>query len=437
VISKERASPKPYPTPLQRAAAVARGVAGGVVRPLCPAGLGRGKARSGRRWKQVVAAAAVLWSLEARLSTRASAAETNLHVVLRYAVDASVRGCWDEAQFRRSVAQRIGYDPFREDASLDVRIHVGGTELAVDGLVEWRKANGVLMGERRFIAKDGDCVKLLTEMSFATGLQIELLRPKAPAGVGASTVASGGVPIPSSAPIPSVAAAPPASVATAAAPSPTAQPAAAPPSFTPHPSGPSASASQPNIASEHSSAIHPREKTSDEGVAAAPKASPRWPMWVGIGPSLAWRLSPAVTADARLFLGIQRNDLSLEIGTEVSYPSTERRWDGSGFRQMLVGGTLALCRHQQSFSACALGRASQVRVYGLGVDRPRSPNGFVAQAGLRLAATMELGSAWFLAAHLDGLGLLTPSTVVLNQAAAWKMPRLGGLAGIELLARFR
>jgi hypothetical protein len=414
-----------------------RSVAGKVARPLSPAALGRGKARAGGRWQQVVTTAFVLWALDAQLSSSARAAETDLYVVLHYAVDTSMSGCWDETEFRLSVAHRIGYDPFHEEASLDVRIHVGGTAHAVDGLVEWRKANGLLMGERRFIAKDGNCVKLLTEMSFAVGLQIDLLRPKAPTGTGASAAARGGNPVPSSAPIASTVAAPPPSVATAASPPPTTPPAAAPLSVTPPPATPSASASKPDIVGKLSTAPRPREKAADEAEGVAAESPPRWLLWVGIGPSLAWRLSPAITADARLFLGIRRNDLSLEIGAEASYPSTERRWDGSGFRQMLVGGTLALCGHVQSFSACALGRASQIRVSGLGVDQPQSPNGFVAQAGLRLAATMELGGAWFVAAHLDGLGLLTPSTVVLNQAPVWEMPRLGALAGIDLLARFR
>ena len=60
----------------------------------------------------------------------------------------------------------------------------------------------------------------------------------------------------------------------------------------------------------------------------------------------------------------------------------------------------------------------------------------MAQAGLRLAATLELGDTWFAAAHLDGLGLLTPCTVELNRAVVWEMPRLGGLVGIDLAARF-
>ena len=151
---------------------------------------------------------------------------------------------------------------------------------------------------------------------------------------------------------------------------------------------------------------------------------------------MALNISPRVTADARLFLGVRRDRFSLEIGAEATYPSTDRRWDGSGFRYMLIGGTVALCGHRQRFAACALGRASQARATGLGVDRPHSPTGFLAHAGLRLAANFPLGTSWFIAARIEGLARLMSSTVVLNRVAVWEMPRLGGLAGLDLVARF-
>jgi hypothetical protein len=343
--------------------------------------------------------------------TPVRAAETELQVVLQYGVDASVRGCSDEAEFRRSVAHRIGYDPFRDDAPLNVRVRVGGAANAVDGHVEWRKANGMLMGERRFVAKDGNCAKLLTEMSFAVGLQIDLLRPKAPAPAG--TVAAG----------------------TAAG--------GAEARSTPGSGNTSVSAEQPATIKgsepNEKPSIATREKPS---VATEPKPetqawSPRWSMWLGGGPSLAWRLSPSLTADGRLFLGIRRGNLSLELGAEATYPSSERRWDGSGFRQHLVGGTLALCGHHAWFSACGLGRGNAVLVTGVGVDNPRSPAGFVVQAGGRLAASFPLHGDWCWGGHVDGVALLTPSRVVLNDARVWDMPRLGVLAGMDLMARFR
>jgi hypothetical protein len=363
--------------------------------------------RRTRRW-------AGLWGLPLLVCgwhDHAGAAENDLYVAANYAVDPSVRGCWDEDEFRRSVAHRIGYDPFREDAPINVRIHVGGSASAVDGHVEWRKANGLLMGERRFVAKDGNCAKLLTEMSFAVGLQIELLRPNAapaPAGPVARAPAATTSPPRTSSDGPSAA---------------TSAGATAPPPK-PAPEKPE----KPKA-----------EKTDEPREEPAPPSSgsPAWRAWLGLGPSLAWRLGPGVTSEARLFFAARRNDFSLEIAAEATYPSSERRWDGSGFRQYLAGGAVAVCRHHDWLSGCALGRASAVLVNGLGVDSPRSPSGVVAHAGVRLGAALPLGGPWLLAARLDGLVLLTSSKVVLNGAQVWDMPRLAGLAGVDLIVRFR
>jgi hypothetical protein len=382
------------------------------------------------RWrsKLLVVAAVGVATAPALPVRSAVAAEADFYVNLRYEIGASMERCWDEGEFRRSVAHRVGYDPFREDASITVLVRVGGTARAVDGRVEWRSANGTSMGERRFVARDGRCSRLLTEVSFAVSLQIELLRPKAPAGVGAVPAAGAGTAASASAAIPATVAAPPASTSPPVTSAPAPLPPATPPTAAPAP--------VPDLAT--------LKKTSRPSEEAAPKIeppaaddSPPWPMWVGIGPSMAWRISPGITADARLFLGVRRNDLSVEVGAEASYPSTERQWDGTGFRQSLIGGSAAVCGHRQAISACVLGKASQVRVAGLGVDQPRSPTGFVAQAGLRLAAARDLGESWFATAHIDALGLLVPCTITLSRAGVWDMPRLGALAGIELAARFR
>jgi len=341
-----------------------------------------------------------------------TAAENDLYVAIRYSIDDSTRGCWDENEFRRRVTQRIGYDPFREDAPVNVKVRVGGAPNAVDGSVEWRKANGALMGERRFVAKDGDCRDLLTEMTFSVGLQIELLRPKAVADTKAG-------PHPKEANPPDAAAG-------------TSTPSgrdffASPPTKGPTPPGP------PDRAEEKAAKD---TKSASPGTEPPSATASSWPIWIGIGPSVARGLSPAITADARLFLGIRQANVSLEMAGEATYPSTQSRWNHSGFRQTLVGGSLAVCGHLQWLSVCGLGRISEVRATGLGVTKPRSPTGFVAHAGLRIAGTISLGQTWSLAGHVDGLGLLTPSRVELNGGVVWEMPRLGALAGVDLVAFF-
>lgn len=328
------------------------------------------------------------------------AAEADFFITLEYAIDSSVRGCPNETEFRRTVVHQLGYDPFRDDALLSMVIRVGGSARAVNGQVDWRNESGKDMGQRRFLAKDGNCSNLLTEIGFAVALQIQLLRTTEPAEKRdtASTPAK-----------------------------PPNTDAAAPAALAPATPAPNLAASAPEQRENAGSRMEP-------GVA---QIYSRWPMWLGIGPSMAWGVSPSMTASARLFLGARRENMSIEIGAEANLPSTARQTDNSGFRQSLFGASAAICGHRHAISGCALGKVGQAQVSGFGVDQPRSAVGIVGQAGLRLAGTVKLGGPWFASAHLDGLGLLTPYTVELNQVEQWKMPRLSALAGIDLLARFR
>jgi len=354
----------------------------------------------GARWRSCLVAVACSGAVVLAFESRSSAQTTLApfyYVSLRYAAEGSAERCWDEVEFRRNVARAVGYDPFRADAAVTVRVHVGGSTALVDGGVEWRNANGASMGERRFLAKDGNCTKLLTEMSFAVGLQIQFLRSPAPATPSSAASPSGTSPS-----------------ATSASATPPSAP--APPPKTPQ-----------RQAAQDDAALEP----------AVPTTTVPWRMWVGAGPSLAWGVSPSLTGEGGFFFGVRRSDWSLELGAAGTLPVTEREPDGSGFRQNLIGGSTSLCGHRRALAACLLGQASQLRVSGLGVDKPRSPRALVVQAGLRLRAAWEISGPWSMTPHLDTLGLLTPRAVALNRVDVWEMPRLSVVVGIDVAARFR
>jgi hypothetical protein len=73
----------------------------------------------------------------------------------------------------------------------------------------------------------------------------------------------------------------------------------------------------------------------------------------------------------------------------------------------------------------------------LGVDQPAAPSGLVAQLGARLAVTQPLSALFSASLRADGLALLTPWTVALNQTTVWTMPRFGAVVGFDLAVRFR
>jgi len=76
-------------------------------------------------------------------------------------------------------------------------------------------------------------------------------------------------------------------------------------------------------------------------------------------------------------------------------------------------------------------------VTGLGVDRPLSRDGILAQVGLRLTYSLGLGDRVILLGHVEALCPLTSWTVDLNHIPVWTMPPVGGVAGIDVAARFR
>lgn len=343
--------------------------------------------------------------------------DAELHAKLVYRIGPALPGCWDEAEFRRRISRRTGFDPFHDDAPVSVHITLTGSTSAIGGRVEWKDAKSGGMGERRFVAKDGNCGKLLAEISFAVALQIEMLRPVArPVPPRPDPDAAAG----------DAGAQSSTSAAAVSESEPPQAPKAQPAATEPRPP-------QPARPEKDHEALLPSPVTADDPALPAPA----WRLAVGFGPSVAWGLSPSSTADLRMFFVARRNALSLELGGDASYASESVRWHGSGFRSRWIGAAAALCGHVSALSACFLGKAGELRIAGLGVDSPEEPSSFVAYTGVRIGATAELGKAWFVTARLDGLWLITPHTVQMNDVQIWSLPRASELAGIDLGFRFR
>ena len=51
--------------------------------------------------------------------------------------------------------------------------------------------------------------------------------------------------------------------------------------------------------------------------------------------------------------------------------------------------------------------------------------------------TQNVTKGFYVRAHADLLGVLTPWAVTLNHAEVWRMPRVAAAIGIDLALRFR
>ena len=311
-------------------------------------------------------------------------------VALEYEVASDAIGCPDVEEFRASVARQLHYDPFRPTADRRVVVQITAKEAGFGGQIRWTDADGQSKGDRRLSSRRSDCGEIAASLAFAVVVQIQLLTTLAP-------------------PAPA-----------AAAPSPPA-PAPAPP---PPPPGASATPVPP----PNPPAAPPPED--------APAPARRMTWSVGIGPALALALAPQPTGLARIFVAGRLTRLSLEIAFDAAWPAAHEQIDGSGFSLDRFGGGAAACGHARALAACATATLGMLRARGSGVDAPAAASGLYAQVGARIAASLDLGRRYFAVARVDGLVMLSPWTVTLNQIAAWTTPRVGAVIGADFGARF-
>src|SRR4029077_1782770 len=127
---------------------------------------------------------------------------------------------------------------------------------------------------------------------------------------------------------------------------------------------------------------------------------------------------------------------SLEVALDAAWPVTERTSGGRGFSLDRFAAGTAGCGHVGGFAACLTATLGVLRARGFGVDGPASPAGPFSQVGGRIVAAREVGGRYFAAARVEGLLMLSPFRVTLNDTTAWMTPRVGALIGLDLGARF-
>lgn len=321
---------------------------------------------------------------------------TKPFVDLQYDIDPSLRGCPTLLEFRAFMARELGYDPYLAGSPMGLAVRVRTSESGIEAIVHWSVDTAKKAGERRFAARAEECHAMLKTVGFVASVQIQLMadehrteqQPKPSEDVavpnGGATANSGIAPVARSGP-----------------------------------------------------ATVTLSKERFEIPLAPVSNHAQWSFLLGAGPAVGVGLGPSAVGIGRFFGAVQHRSIAIELGVEGSLPSTTRQTDGGGFRQQSMLGTLAGCAWYGPISACAVAKLGLVGVQGVGVDVTRSPKGLLAQVGPRGAYAIELYNHFALLAHLDLLGSLTSWTVDVNHSAVWTMPRVAGVAGIDLMARFR
>ncbi len=332
--------------------------------------------------------ARVLPMLIVALGSRVAHAESRLFVDLRYQTDAGLGACPNEETFRGMVERQLGYDPFRADSPQVIVARAEAAERGIRGFVRWYDDQGNSRGERDLASDDPDCAAFVKAMGFTLAVQIQLLSLETPAADAA------------------------------------------------RPSSP-ARADAKSAEATTTTRPDPARRVADGPVDPGPPRHSNWRFLVGLGPSVGFGLAPRAVPEGRLFAGVGRGELGLELGAEASLWARHATASDQGFEQSLLASTFAACGFIEPWSGCVVNKLGVLRVRGFGVDMPRSPSGLVEQVGLRLSVHQRFGSHGLLLLRIEALAPLVSWDVTLNGKAVWRMPPVSLGLGGDLAALFQ
>lgn len=314
----------------------------------------------------VATAAALTLANEARAETSPS-----ITARLDYAADPT---CPDEAALRSAVSERLGTDPFRDDARATVRARIARSDEGFSAEVAFDDAAG-RHGERRLASKGEDCRELATTVALTIAIMVD------PRTFGSST--------------------PP--------PSP-------PPRAIPAAESPPASVEDP-----------PRE----EPRAQAPEA-PRTRLRFGGGPVLAVGSAPAPAVGLLLFGGVGFRGSSIDVEGRADLPASLERSSGVSISSSLLVGSVVPCLHLGNIRACALATAGAMMAEARGAASPdRRTTTFFGALGGRAGYELPVSRRFGLRARLDVAAPLTPTSLTIDGVTQWTTSPVTAAVGID------
>jgi hypothetical protein len=315
---------------------------------------------------------------------------------LVYSRTADATSCPDESSLRRSVAARVGYDPFFPWAKRTVVASLARRGNAFVAKVDLVDEDGVAHGARELRA-EGPCTDLLDTVALAIAIAID------PQSLAA----------PVSAPVASAPDGPPTSERPSAPPPPPPPP--APPTPAPEPAPP-----------PRREQLGP--KRSHDGMPA---------LEAFLGAVVSSGVAPGTALGLTLGGALRWRRVSLGLDLRMDAPSGEAAAGGGSVASWLAVGTLAPCAHFGPVLACALVQAGSMQSYGEGVADNRSGSALWFALGPRLGAGIDVSPEMELRARADVVFDLDRPTLFLNGSEVWPAPLLAASFAIDGVLHFR
>jgi hypothetical protein len=293
--------------------------------------------------------------------------------------------CPDEAELRRAVAARVGYDPFFAWADKTIVTTMTAAPPGFVAQVDMVDAHGVRHGARELHTEQG-CRELLEVAALAIAIAIDpqLLAARLP---------------PSELP----------------------RPAEATPQLDPVPAAPEAPR-PPSTVSEGAPVQPPASPLRIEATAAAV---------VSVG------AAPEPAAGFGLGFALGGRALSLAVEGRIDAPTWSPAAVGGRVGSWLALGSLVPCVHEGPVLVCAIGQLGSMKASGEGAPTVRSETLPWRAVGGRFGVTAPLSGALALRVGMDFLANLTRQTLALNGTAVWAAPVVTASFGADVVVLFR
>jgi hypothetical protein len=332
----------------------------------------------------------------AMIAVAAAARAGSSRLVYSRAPDAS--SCPDEAELRKAVARRFGYDPFFPWAKQTVVVQIFRARARYVARVQFLDEQGIAQGTRELTSNQNDCLEIFEASALAVSIALD--RPAKPQTQAARTEE------PSPPPAPSPPAPPPQTVS-------------APP---PEPLSTVASSERP--------------------IPAKPDAAARAQFDVGADVLASAGVTPAVTPGVSGFARARLHMWSLSLEVRADLPESKARsidFGGGSVEVWTMAGGVAPCMHLGYLAGCAVGWIGALQASGQGVAQPRAATTLLLAVGARLGFEWPFSSVLALRAHVEGVANLYPPTLVLGRDPdkVWSAPAVAGTIGTGLAVRFQ
>jgi hypothetical protein len=316
-----------------------------------------------------------------------------------YVRGAGAETCPDEAAVKASVAARLGYEPFDDEAQKTIAVALVRPKGTFEAKIEVRDAAGAVKGTRRLDSKATECTELAAAITFAIAIAID------PLGGGGTT-----------------------------------EPLPLPPEEPPDDGtgdASDASASSSDAMSMTSSLDVPASKPTDDQGELVDEPEPERPLrWIaGGGMVSSYGFEPGVGVGAYIGVAMRFPRWSFGVEGRADVPGQTTVPPNGTIHSGVIVGSILPCLHGGIALVCANGTFGAIRSSGDGNAGKSQSNPFVA-LGARVGLEVPLGSSIVARFGLDGVATLLGARISYNgDPQAWKSPPFagalsGGIAGV-------